>query len=452
MRKLSTFINSKGVLFLIIQCLFLSASLFAQQTTIKDYVLFSGSVRLGSFSNIQGGSVGGHLLVRSTGRVTINANIFSGGTVNLAHSNKVTGRITAANTPALPGPALIVGSGAILGGNIDVNGNIFIGGGTVSGRVTHPSSTSYFGPVPGGGNVTGLPQLPDLPPMPAITNFPACPPISDIRSTRTIRPGKYGQIKLQGNNTLTFSGTGAYVFDKIDNKGGFNYFILDFKNSATGTFKIYVHKDADLGKIIVKMVNGGSASRIFTEIHGNGTTCSNRTWSFNIDNGPSENWSSKWLGTVWAPYGAINIGSGYGNSKITGALWSRTQVNIQCGAKIIYEPYGECSTPDVNAGPDKPLDFEHPVTLNGSSSTSGASFSWQAINGGMISSPANAASITVTTAGTYILTVTSTTSCSATDTAIVTSKTNNIIGAELQSVIQNFDPNDPPTDFFVLQH
>ncbi|MEJ7586606.1 MAG: hypothetical protein WKI04_03480 [Ferruginibacter sp.] len=469
MRPFFTLLNVKGIVFVILQCL--SATILnAQQTNIREYVLFSGNgsypggerqkypgppgyaVQLGSFSTIQGGSVGSYRLVTSTGTAVINANIYSGGTIKLAHGNTVNGKIAAANSPAAPGNTLSVGSGAKLSGNIDVNGNIFIRGGTVGGPVTHPSGTRYYGPVPERGEVTGQPLIPALPGMPAISRFPDCRYSADINSTKIISPGTYGDVKLDGNKTLTFDGTGIYAFDQIDNKGGTNYFVFDFKNNPSGTIRIYIHKDADLGKINVRTVNGGSASRIFTEVHGNGSSCSNRTWGFNIDNGYSYIAGSKWQGTVWVPYAPINIGSGKGNTVITGALWSGIQVNIQCGVKIIYAPYSECSTPYVNAGPDKSLDFSNQTTLTGSSATPGVQYSWQAINGGVITSSSTTPEIIVSSAGTYILTAIANTNCSAKDTVIVTGKTNNLIGSELQSIFQNFDPNAPPSPFFDIRN
>ena len=78
--------------------------------------------------------------------------------------------------------------------------------------------------------------------------------------------------------------------------------------------------------------------------------------------------------------------------------------------------------PNVNAGVDEMLTcLQASITLNGSSSTAGVTFSYVASGGGNIVSGANTATPTVNTAGTYILTVTNTaTGCSASDTVVVT--------------------------------
>ncbi|MBK7650456.1 MAG: hypothetical protein IPJ20_06455 [Flammeovirgaceae bacterium] len=121
----------------------------------------------------------------------------------------------------------------------------------------------------------------------------------DITTTRIITPGGYDDIKLSGNQTLTFKGTGIYILDKIENKNGTsNSFVFDFQNDPTGIIKIYVHENVSLGKLGVTTINGGSASRIFTEVHGTGLGSSK--YAFDITNGSTSS-KSKWLGTVWAP-------------------------------------------------------------------------------------------------------------------------------------------------------
>ena len=68
-----------------------------------------------------------------------------------------------------------------------------------------------------------------------------------------LAPGAYDDVKLPGGKTLTFNGTGEYIFDKFENTG-INNFVFDFKNSSTGSIKIYVHNDVILDKIKVSMI------------------------------------------------------------------------------------------------------------------------------------------------------------------------------------------------------
>ncbi|HNQ00119.1 MAG TPA: hypothetical protein PKK99_13755, partial [Bacteroidia bacterium] len=96
---------------------------------------------------------------------------------------------------------------------------------------------------------------------------------------------------------------------------------------------------------------------------------------------------------------------------------------VQCGVTITYAPFITCSTPNANAGPDKILTCSTPtLQLSGSSTTSNVTYAWSASGGGNISSGATTATPTVTSAGTYTLTVTTASGgCTATDIAVVSS-------------------------------
>ena len=450
--------NLAAKIFVLILCSsLLHKKSIGQQLPLSDFVMFSGpngpgTSLIGSSIVINNGSVGAYKLVQTTGNATINSNIYSGDKIIITNSNVINGRIAAANSSLSIGTVLSVGSSTLITGNIDVNGNIVIGGGTVSGTVTLPVGNSYTGPVPAGDTVFGTPSIPTLPAMPAATVFPAAGS-TNYTNSQTLSPGSYGNVIYSGNKTLTLNGPGVYVFNTIQWTGNSNKLVFNFQNSTSGRFFIYVHGNADFGKLAASVINGGSASRIYAETHGDGVGTSIPGNSFIIANGSSGG-GSKWMGTVYATAAGINIGSGTGSSTLTGALHSVSQVSIQSGVTMNYAPFSSCSAPDINAGPDRPLNFSTLDTLIGTSSTPDASFNWQAINGGVIASNPNNDSIAISSAGTYVFTASITPACFSRDTVNILSRVRNVIGAELLSIYQNNDPSSPPpvSPFFTMQN
>jgi len=438
----------------------------SQQLKMTDFVIFGGggtcptcAVQMGPSTVVNGGSVGSYKFVTSTGTINLTGNIYSGGTVQLAGSNTVSGKITAGNSQGLSllTNVLTVGSTAKLGGNIDALASVSVTSGTVSGKVTHPSGSNYSGPAPAGGNVVGTPTIPTMPSMPAITNFPAFG-VANITNTQTIVPGPYKDVILGSNSTLTLSGPGVYIFKSLTTNGPNSQIVFDFKNTATGNFFIYVYSDVILNKNSSSLKNGGSATRIYSETHGTGSTnTSDNTAAWYSSNGSSGSGNvSIWYGSVWAPYGGIRLGSPTGpTSTVTGALWSGVKVNILGGVFANYAPFPVCTNPpSAKAGPDKQLDCTTTsLQLDGTASTPGLQYSWTAINGGAIDANGTTLTPTVSKKGTYILTVTDPSgSCVASDTALVTfnpcifpfypplqtGKTNEPIGSELSSLYTNF--------------
>ncbi|POY35312.1 hypothetical protein C3K47_16135 [Solitalea longa] len=449
-----------------------------QNLSINDFVLFGGNPQIKSYaekpsvildngSGVYGGSVGSTNLIKTLGGVKFTCNLYSGGTIYLAKGNIVYGTITATNSSGASGIILKTASDQYLKTNIDVNGSVNIGGGNVLGKVTLPKGSTYTGPPPAGGKLFGTPSKPLPPQLPAITYFPNAG-TEKITSSQTIKPGCYGVMELGGGQTITFRGAGVYVFSSIKNSGALpNKFIFDLKNDPNGTIKIYVHDDIDLNITQVDFINGCNASKIYTETHGKGSSCKLGDYAFTMNNYSSAGRCSEWFGTVWAPFSGINIGSSSGNSTITGALWSGTKINIQCGVKIIYAPFSECSKPVVNAGND--VTFTCPqtqVTLSGSCSTPDVKFLWTAIEGGNILSGADTKSPVVNKKGKYVLTVTSPKGgCTASDTVTVNytpcilpyypppenGKENELIGAELAALAEKGDSiSDPQQNIFIL--
>jgi hypothetical protein len=199
-------------------------------------------------------------------------------------------------------------------GNIVANGTVEIksAGGSQQGAVTGtasipvPTSGNYTGPVPGGGFSNNL-QLPVLPPIPENTPFDTKAGATDISNSQTITPGAYRTLTLTGNKTVTFSGVGNYIFSNVNNTGTNNQFVFDFRGAASGTINIYIVKDAIWGKIFCKMMNGGSPSRIYTEVHGTGALNGGNAFDLADGSPNSPTGVYNWLGSVWAPNGGISI-------------------------------------------------------------------------------------------------------------------------------------------------
>ena len=456
MRRLQTALPGVFILFILL----LGAISGFGQLPLRDFVVFGHSgVHIGTSSAIVNGTAGSNTIIQSSGTASFGGSIHSNGRVVLANSNSVTGNITAANVGNSGNlPAFQMGSNAFLSGTANVNGNVSIAGGTINGPVIY--SGSYSGPEPTNGKVQGTPSLPTLPQLPDIANVQYGTG-QNITNSQTISPGTWGAINLTGNKTLTFNTPGVYIFSSIKNSGNFNRFVFNFPN-ADGQFKIFVKDDVDLYKINISytgsipgfttLTNEQLAARIFMHVAGNGNTSLSGTDAWTLSNGASGNNQSTWIGTVLAPNGNINVGSGSSQSKIVGALWSGKSVIIQSGVSVSHSVFVDCS-PTVSAGADKHIDCDNPtVVLSGSATGTNPQYNWSRVNG-TIDVPTNNATLTVNKPGIYVLSSYSLDCLTpATDTVVVTStpcvlpyyppplvgKVNNKIGAELTSLHQNF--------------
>src|SRR6478735_3852899 len=420
---------------------------------VQQGVNTSYGVELQGNSKILSGNVGSYYTISTSGPVNIYGGVHRAGTINLALNNLIKGDITsAANNCDFSKNAFVAGNGFSLQGNLDVNGNITISkyyNSVVNGKVTHPVGTYYKGPLPSQGEVTGKPSIPTLPANAPVTGFKAAG-TTNITTNKTITPGAYKDIKLDGSKTITFSGPGVYIFSSIANTGDYNKFVFDFKNNTSGVFQLQVHGDVDLGRIQAMLKNGGDASRIYAETHGDGKSCRYGVYAWSMDNCPAD--TARWQGTVYAPYGGINIGASAGNGNIVGALWSGTKITIGSGVQVQLSPYQTCTPPDADAGDDRVISCidSSTVILNGSSTTPDVQYSWKTIDTGFIVSGNNTPNPVVSKGGTYVLTVSTSGGCSATDTVIVTSscivpyypppdggKTHDLIGSELNALYDN---------------
>ncbi|MEO7488917.1 MAG: hypothetical protein ABIU77_17530, partial [Ferruginibacter sp.] len=429
--------------------LLLISTLQAQQNSMSDYVIFGGTsqalqgqtapavpgygVQVGYSTYIQGGAVGSYKLVKSVGNMTagtnaLQTNIYSGGTIVLANGNAVTGNIAAGiyNTQPAAGTIFSAGTSENFIGNIDINGNIVIGGGTVTGTVTNPAGTTYqLGAVTTAG--AGTPTLPILPQMPAIKSYSAG---SKNVTGGTVNPGAYGSLSLGNNSSITFSGPGTYFFKSISASGPNSSIIYDFKNTATGNIIIYVVGDVNLNKTAVSMINGGDATRIYTEVHGTGSTnTADKTAAFIMSNGSNGSGNvSGWFGSVWAPYAAIKVGAPNGPAmSVKGALWSATQVNIGDGVTINYAPYILCNISGSTTKTDLLCKGSSTGAINliVSGGIAPITFKWTG-PGSFSSTAQNIGSLAV---GTYNVTFTDAGGCAGSLSATITEPANALSGS-----------------------
>lgn len=430
---------------------FFHLPVFAQQLTIREFVLFGArSTQIGTSTTLNGGRIGSYQLVQTIGNTNITANINSEGQVQLANSNTIRGNITAKNS-GNNAPAFSAGSNFSFPNNkseIHAGGDVTIQSGTVRGPVYMPALATYSGPKITRKENPVFPQLPALPPV--VTFMPAG--TEDVTTTGSVQPNKaYRHLQLNGGKTVTLDGPGVYTFSSIKISNSDNRLILDFKNNTNGFIVIHVHGDVDLDKINVQLVQGGDPSRVYMEVHGNGSTSSAGNEAWRIATGSSGANNSIWYGAVWAPNGRIFVGQGSSPSKIEGALWSGTDVVLGSGVGVTYVEPLPCPQVVADAGGDKVIVCPATSVSIGTGLSTGAMYSWTTVIDGTETVVGTTPIINVTKKGTYTLTVRSGCGNTATDVVEVgyescvepinpnTGKTDELIGHELMNLTKNLE-------------
>ncbi|NMC37924.1 MAG: DUF11 domain-containing protein, partial [Bacteroidales bacterium] len=204
--------------------------------------------------------------------------------------------------------------------------------------------------------------------------------------------------------TITISNTGPSVANNVVITD-----VLSSSNLSVGTITY----------------SNGSENWTFNQV---GQTLTFSTLSISIGETITITVPVTWTGTYSGTQTTGPAGTGGYGSTCTGDLTNNVSVttisddtnlanNSYCQPTNVY-----CATVDVNAGPDKEITCTvTEVTLEGSSTIPGATFSWVASNGGHIVSGDLTATPVVDAAGTYTLTVTDPVSgCTGTDVALVT--------------------------------
>ncbi|HCT21908.1 MAG TPA: hypothetical protein DIW54_00620, partial [Chitinophagaceae bacterium] len=320
-----------------------------QQLQMKEFVIYSAKeLKLNDKVTIKPdtttmGSIGSRETISLKKGSSITANIFGRSSIDLDKELSINGNITANNYQNNKSDILKGDKSVSITGNLLINGNIKLSssGSSINGSVKQSTGTTYSGPTPTGGISRSNLVLPIFPTLPVINQYEAGS--GSINSSITLSPGNYGTVTLNSGQTLTLNGTGTYVFKSIISKGsGRVNIVYNFNNSPTGHIRIFVTDRIQLKNINASVINGGSAKRIFTEVHSNKTSNSDEDDeenAFFLSNETS-NIGTIWLGTVWVPYGKIKIKSAEKGptTRFIGALWCGNKIIIEKNIEIVYAP------------------------------------------------------------------------------------------------------------------
>jgi hypothetical protein len=344
-------LNRCVALLLLLLC---ANTITAQQLRLREFAIWGGSAPGTTYNPNQGlfisrlvtitGSIGSNQLVQSAKEINLTGNLYSANKILLSRTNSLTGNVIASNQAGRVDTSFRADKATAIKGDVTVNGKVFIDKGSipdtssVTGKVSVPSPTNtyYSGPVARGGYSNSL-VLPVSPAMPGNTPFDNKVGTLNISTSQTIKPGSYGNVTLTAGKVLTFNGPGNYIFNSVNNGSNEIQLIFDFGITTTGIINLFIVKDANWGKVTVKL-NGNYPERIYTEVHGNGAT--NGGSAFEISGSATQptNYLT-WAGAVWAPNAGINVGrisatgTIYGVN-ISGALWSATKVNVSANLKL----------------------------------------------------------------------------------------------------------------------
>jgi hypothetical protein len=292
-----------------------------QNVKISDFSLFAGSsdlfnsdpavygITFFSVGKVYSGDVGSRGLIQLDFNNQISGNVYSNHRIKFGDNDQITGNVIANNFTNSQLPALESGN---LANYPNTYKNL-----AIQGDIVLPANAIITGQIshPAGSSYTGpTPQqgrftgsFGDVP-MPVMPGTTSFNPGGvTINTTITISPGSYEAIQLGGGQTVTFAGPGDYFFDSIRNSN--NGGINDFKFD-------FLNTSTGLIRIFVKR-NAELGQIQTTTVGGDasriytevqGVAVPGRMNSFTID---GQSGGSNWKGTVWAPNAGIYIGTTY---------------------------------------------------------------------------------------------------------------------------------------------
>ena len=236
--------------------------------------------------------------------------IFAAQSVLIGIASNISGLVCSGNS--VVGDARLGGQSTVIGDVRAGDDVVLNNGATVTGTVTNPGNFLLGGGASVGAHIQGTPDLPTL--MPA-TMFSAGGQTYGVANggTLTLAPGSYGKVTLGGGGKLNLS-AGDYYFTSLGAGNGLDLNIA----LGGGDIRIFSEGAIRFGNMDV-FVTGGDASNIYFETHQVGVN------AFQAGAGTDV------LGTVFAPYGNIHLGSGTGGGSFQGYLWAGGEVNIEHG-------------------------------------------------------------------------------------------------------------------------
>ncbi len=222
----------------------------------------------------------------------------------------------------------------------------------------------------------------------------------NLSGSSTTPGATFSWVASLGGNIVSGASTATPL---VDAAGTYTVTVTDPANGCTAT---------DVALVTL------STTKPSLSCTGDELTCDSLLASATVTSTPS-------TGVTYFWYGSPVSGQGTANARFNSAGTKRVVVTItatgcsdSCDAVITTNT----NNTHADAGPDKILTCTvTQVTLDGSSTTPGALFSWVASGGGNIVSGASTATPTVDAAGTYTLTVTNPANgCTISDVALVT--------------------------------
>lgn len=283
------------------------------------YTIYAGkNVELNQETKVTGNvAAGGNLDMKYQSQVQ--GNVATTGKLTLEQGSKVFGNVAAANTVHAKYEATVTGK-------IETSARdkvaVTLEQASKVGNVVHNAGTAID--AKWGANyakdIIAPVSAPSLDVLPGASPFTVGSNVFnlDAYTTGALGQGKYGNVKLGTDATLTLS-AGSYYFDSLD-VGGFGKLIFDLSG---GAIKLYVLNNIKIGQDFEFDVLNGSAANIYTETKGN--------YELGIN--------GEWYGTLFGSGDKSNLHFGQ-NATLGGTFLARQNIQLDIYSTVVGLPSG----------------------------------------------------------------------------------------------------------------